>query len=115
VPILAGETLDSAKKVLSEAGLVLDTANSTYRDSDKKKGQIVGNDLAGQEVPKGTKISVIMSSGYHGHVDVELRLPDAGGAKGSVVVKVDGKQQDKTSVKLVPIDVLCDHEENEEE
>ncbi len=100
VPILAGETLDSAKKVLSEAGLVLDTANSTYRDSDKKKGQIVGNDLAGQEVPKGTKISVIMSSGYHGHVDVELRLPDAGGAKGSVVVKVDGKQQDKTSVKL---------------
>lgn len=100
VPILAGETLDSAKKILSEAGLVLDTANSTYRDSDKKKGQVVGNDLAGQEVPKGTKISVIMSSGYQGHVDVELKLPDAGDVKGTVVIKVDGKQQEKTKLKL---------------
>ncbi len=100
VPILAGETLDSAKTILSEAGLVLDTANSTYRDSDKKKGQIVGNDLAGQEVPKGTKISVIMSSGYQGHVDVEIKLPDADGVKGTVIVKVDGEQQEKTKLKL---------------
>lgn len=100
VPVLRGETLDSAKKILSQAGLVLDTANSTYRDSDRPKGQIIGNDLAGQEAPKGTKIYVIMSSGYHGHVDVDLKLPDADGKKGTVVVKVDGEEQEKVKLKL---------------
>lgn len=100
VPVLRGETLDSAKKILSQAGLVLDTANSTYRDSDRPKGQIIGNDLAGQEAPKGTKIYVIMSSGYHGHVDVDLKLPDADGKKGTVVIKVDGEEQEKVKLKL---------------
>ena len=100
VPVLAGETLSSAKKILEDLGLVLDVSGSTKRDSDRPKGQIIGNAFAEQEVPKGTKIAVYISTGQQGHVDVNIDLPDAGGISGKLVVKVNGVSDQKETVTL---------------
>lgn len=100
VPILVGETLSRAKKDLEEAGLELDMSGSTYRDSDKPKGYILGNNLAGQEVPKGTKIAVYMSSGVAKHVNVTFTLPNEPSVKGSLVVKLNGEEVTSSKVKL---------------
>lgn len=94
VPVLAGETLSSAKKILEDLGLVLDVSGSTKRDSDRPAGQIIGNAFAEQEVPKGTKIAVYISTGQQGHVDINIDLPDLGGKKGKLVVTVNGEEQD---------------------
>ncbi len=99
VPILVGETLTEAKRDLESVGLELDMEGSTYRDSDKPKGYILGNNLAGQEVPKGTKIAVYMSSGVANHVDVTFNLPDAGG-KGKLVVTLNGEEVESKTVTL---------------
>lgn len=100
VPVLAGETLSSAKKILEDLGLVLDVAGSTKRDSDRPAGQIIGNAFAEQEVPKGTKIAVYISTGQQGHADVNIDLPDAGGIKGKLEVKVNGVSKQKETVTL---------------
>ena len=100
VPMLSGETIDSAKRILEERGLVLDIDGSTYRDSDKPKNQIIGNDRAGQEVPKGTKISVIISSGFQGHVDITIKLPKAKTGKGNLEIRLNGQKQDSQKVEL---------------
>ena len=100
VPMLTGETLDSAKKILEERGLVLDVNSSTYRDSDRPKGQIIGNDRAGQEVPKGTKISVIISSGVQGHAEITIKLPKVEDGEGKLEINLNGETQEKQKVVL---------------
>lgn len=100
VPILVGETLSQAKADLEGVGLELDMSGSTYRDSDKPKGYILGNNLAGQEVPKGTKIAVYMSSGVANHVDVSVTLPNAPTGKGKLVATLNGEKVDSKTVTL---------------
>lgn len=100
VPVLAGETLSSAKKILEDLGLVLDVGGSTKRDSDRPAGQIIGNAFAEQEVPKGTKIAVYISTGQQGHADINIDLPDLGGVEGKLVVKVNGVEQEDETVSL---------------
>lgn len=100
VPILVGETLTEAKRDLEGVGLELDMSGSTYRDSDKPKGYILGNNLAGQEVPKGTKIAVYMSSGIAKHVDVTFNLPDADGIKGKLVATLGDEEIESKTVFL---------------
>lgn len=100
VPVLAGETLTSAKKILEDMGLVLDISGSTKRDSDRPKGQIIGNAFAEQEVPVGTKIAVYISTGEQGHTDIELELPDLDGKKAELEVKINDKSYETDTVKL---------------
>ena len=100
VPILVGETLTQAKRDLESVGLELDMSGSTYRDSDKPKGYILGNNLAGQEVPKGTKIAVYMSSGVENHVDVSFNLPNAPTGKGKLVATLNDEEIDSRTVTL---------------
>ncbi len=100
VPVLAGETLASAKEILENLGLVLDVSGSTKRDSDRPAGQIIGNAFAEQEVPKGTKIAVYISTGQQGHADINIDLPDLDGKKGKLVVKVNDEEQDSDNVVL---------------
>ncbi|MDD6022327.1 MAG: Stk1 family PASTA domain-containing Ser/Thr kinase [Oscillospiraceae bacterium] len=100
VPVLAGETLSSAKKILEDLGLILDISGSTNRDSDRPKGQIIGNAFAEQEVPKGTKIAVYISTGQQGHVDINIDLPNVGGEKGKLEVKLNGISYSKETVTL---------------
>lgn len=99
VPILVGETLTQAKKDLESVGLELDMSGSTYRDSDKPKGYILGNNLAGQEVPKGTKIAVYMSSGIAKRISVTVKLPTASG-KGKLVATLNDEEVEARTVKL---------------
>ena len=100
VPILVGETLSEAKRDLESVGLELDMSGSTYRDNDKPKGYILGNNLAGQEVPKGTKIAVYMSSGVSKHVDVTFNLPNEPGISGKLVAMLGGEEVEKRTVEL---------------
>lgn len=100
VPVLAGETLTSAKKILEDRGLVLDVSGSTRRDSDLPEGQIIGNAFAEQEVPKGTKIAVYISTGQQGHADINIELPDLDGKKGKVVVKINDEEVKSEKVVL---------------
>lgn len=100
VPVLAGETLSSAKTILEKSGLVLDIAGSETRDSDKPKNQIIGNELAGQEVPKGTKIAVYISSGIQSHVSISFKLPDVDVDDAKIEVKVNGTVDETTTLNL---------------
>lgn len=100
VPVLAGETLSSAKKILEDLGLELDVSGSTKRDSDRPKGQIIGNAFAEQEVPKGTKIAVYISTGQQGHADINIDLPDLSSKKGKLVVKINGNEYKTENVVL---------------
>lgn len=100
VPVLAGETLTSAKKILEDLGLELDISGSTNRDSDRPKGQIIGNAFAEQEVPLGTKIAVYISTGEQGHTEINIDLPDLDGQKAKLKIEINDKTYDSDTIKL---------------
>ena len=65
VPHLTGKTLEAATKEIEEAGLVLE--KTTEQESTSvNKGYIISQSLAaGTRVEKGTKISLVVSTGYN--------------------------------------------------
>ncbi len=65
VPEITGMTITDAKALCSENELVLDTANVTYQlTDDTEKGLIISvSPNENEEVEKGTKITVTVSSG----------------------------------------------------
>ncbi len=65
VPDLLGKSITEAKDLCSEVNLVLDTSNVTYTLTDTtSKGQIIeSSPEAGSEIEKGSKVTVVVSSG----------------------------------------------------
>ncbi len=65
VPDLLGKSITEAKDLCSEVNLVLDTSNVTYTLTDTtSKGQIIeSSPAAGEEIEKGSKVTVVVSSG----------------------------------------------------
>ncbi len=65
VPDLLGKSITEAKDLCSEVNLVLDTSNVTYTLTDTtSKGQIIESiPAAGEEIEKGSKVTVVVSSG----------------------------------------------------
>lgn len=67
VPDLIGQTVSDARTLCSDVNLVLDTSNVTYTlTEDTPKGEIIESDpAAGEEVEKGTSVSITVSSGIY--------------------------------------------------
>lgn len=65
VPDLIGKSITEAKDLCTEVDLVLDTSNITYTLTDStSKGQIIDSDPSyGEEIEKGSRVSVTVSSG----------------------------------------------------
>ena len=64
VPYLTGKSLEAAKKELEEAGLVLDKITE-QESASVDKGYVISQSLAaGTSVEKGTKIDLVVSTGY---------------------------------------------------
>ena len=65
VPDLLGKSITEAKDLCSEVNLVLDTSNVTYTLTDTtSKGQIIeSSPESGSEIEKGSKVTVVVSSG----------------------------------------------------
>lgn len=65
MPDLLGKSITEAKDLCSEVNLVLDTSNVTYTLTDTtSKGQIIeSSPEAGSEIEKGSKVTVVVSSG----------------------------------------------------
>ncbi len=64
VPYLTGKSFEAAKKELEEAGLVLDKTTE-QESASVEKGYVISQSLAaGTSVEKGTKIDLVVSTGY---------------------------------------------------
>ena len=83
VPNLVGMSLTEAKATCTDGSLVLDTGNVEYTlTEDTEKGQIISvTPAAGTEVEKGSRVSVVVSSG------IGVRVQDYTGAKLSDVIR----------------------------
>ncbi len=88
VPMLIGLTIGQAKSRLEALGLKLDMSRTEYINSNEKSGIVVGNERVGEEVPLGTAISVFVSNGYVGEVEITFVLP-ATNTTGKVVVMLN--------------------------
>lgn len=63
VPNLMGKTVSEAKEALESVGLQLDSRRTEYRASSKDRGDIIGYEHIGEQVPEGTAIAVYVSTG----------------------------------------------------
>ena len=83
VPEIVGHTLTEAKAMCTDSSLVLDTTNVEYTLTESvDKGQIISCDPSvGQEVEKGSRVSVVVSSG------IGVKIKDYRGQKLNDVIK----------------------------
>ncbi len=63
VPDIIGLTLEQAAALLKEAELEIDSSKIQYVDSDEPQGTIISYEFAGEEIPVGTAIGVVVSNG----------------------------------------------------
>ncbi|HZJ77450.1 MAG TPA: Stk1 family PASTA domain-containing Ser/Thr kinase [Clostridia bacterium] len=100
VPKLIGWSLSDAKDMLESANLVL-SDNVTRQDSDKPQDEVVGQSInAGDPVPVGTAISVVVSTGIpaSSSASIKFKLPNIGaGVDGVLKVYMDNVIVDNVS------------------
>lgn len=77
IPPLIGKTLQTAKSLLSSAGLT--TGNITYQYSDKAAGTVISvSPGEGSSVSMNTKVNLVLSDGPKPTPDPEPEVPDGG-------------------------------------
>ena len=83
VPEILGKTLTDAKAMCTDNSLVLDTSNVEYTLTENvDKGQIISCEPnVGEEVEKGSRVSVVVSSG------IGVKVPNYAGRKVSDVMR----------------------------
>ncbi len=83
VPQIIGKTLTDAKALCTDNSLVLDTSNVEYTLTENvEKGQIIScSPDVGEEVEKGSRVSVVVSSG------IGVKVPNFAGRKVSDVIR----------------------------
>ncbi len=103
VPNIVGWSLENARGMLESVGLTLDE-NITKEDSDKEYGIVIRQSISDKKVPKGTKISVVISSGIPAATEakISVKLPDLGsGVDGNIKVYLDNVIVSELSDKIV--------------
>ncbi|MCR4615235.1 MAG: Stk1 family PASTA domain-containing Ser/Thr kinase [Clostridiales bacterium] len=103
VPNIVGWSLENARGMLESVGLTLDE-NVKKEDSDKEYGIVISQSISDKKVPKGTKISVVISSGIPAasEASVSVKLPNLGsGVDGNIKVYLDNVIVSDLSDKII--------------
>lgn len=103
VPAVVGWSLEDARGILESVGLALDD-NVKQEDSDKEYGIVISQSISDTKVPKGTKISVVISSGVPAasEASISVTLPNLGsGVDGTIKVYLDNVIVPDLSDKIV--------------
>ncbi|MCL2106695.1 MAG: Stk1 family PASTA domain-containing Ser/Thr kinase [Oscillospiraceae bacterium] len=106
VPDVKGWSLEDAKSMLEQVGLVLDESNVQKVNSLQAEGKVVYQSVdPTKSVSLGTKISVHVSNGIppEQSVSVNIQLPNRDGAEGSLKVYVNNEKIDEKAVLLTGV------------